>query len=405
MDFTLLKTLLNFTFYTEHKSNLTPSLFEDELRETFEIITGAHAKYEHDLTPTELLALWMDKNPVATKASVEAFKGVVDDVESSDSLSDDLAGDIIHKMWQRHIGTQIANYGIEIADNNPTSMGKLEELLAKSKDGFLPTDFGETTTQDVEVLLTRLDDESAWKFNINTLAKHISGIGPSDFASVFALTNTGKTAFITSLCTGPGGFCSQGARVLVLGNEEWTGKTMLRAIQSCSGMTKQQVIRNPEEAKRRFAPIKDKFSMNEIHDWDYPKVEAYIEQTRPDIVILDAADKISIGGSFGSEVDRLKELYRRIRETAKRYECAMIAVGQANGTVEGRTVLTQHDMEGSKVAKQQHLDLILGIGKTAEQEEGEEYVDRYITVGKNKLSGWHGTIATRLQQQTCRYLA
>jgi hypothetical protein len=405
MDFTLLKTLLNFTFYTEHKSNLTPNLFDGEIRDTFTLISASHDKYEHDLTTPELLALWIDKNPVATKASVDAFKLVINDLESADSLSGDLAGDIIQKMWQRHVGTQVANLGIEIADNNPDSMAKLVELLSRSKEGFLPTDFGESTTQDLDVLLTRLDDDAAWKFNIHTLARHIQGIGASDFMSVFALTNTGKTAFITSLCTGPGGFCSQGAKVLVLGNEEWTGKTMLRAIQSCAGMTKQQVIKNPAEAKRRFAPIKDKFSMNEIHDWDYPKIEAFIEQTRPDIVILDAADKIAIGGSFGSEVDRLKELYRRIRETAKRYDCAMIAVGQANGTVEGKTVLTQHDMEGSKVAKQQHLDLILGIGKTAEQEEGEEFVDRFITVGKNKLSGWHGTVATRLQQQTCRYLA
>jgi hypothetical protein len=57
-------------------------------------------------------------------------------------------------------------------------------------------------------------------------------------------------------------------------------------------------------------------------------------------------------------------------------------------------------MEGSKIGKASEADLIIGIGKT-EVEPDDEI--RHLTISKNKISGWHGTIATKIHPQISRY--
>ena len=51
MDIRLLKSLLSYEFYNENKTNLSKTLFEDEIQEAYDIIVQAHEKYQHDLIP------------------------------------------------------------------------------------------------------------------------------------------------------------------------------------------------------------------------------------------------------------------------------------------------------------------------------------------------------------------
>ena len=232
MDIRILKSLLSFDFYNENKSNLSKNLFEDEIQDAYVTISRAHEKHQHDLTPADVMALWRNQNPVATRADQEAFAGVIELINAIEPLSPPVVSEVIQGLWQRQVGTKIANIGIEVADGNETGMERLNQLIETSKEGFMPTDFGEPTTKDIHELLAGVSDDNRWAFNIATLSRHVYGIGAREFGCVFALPETGKTAFLVSICTGPGGFCEQGARVIYLGNEEDTGRTMLRAIQA-----------------------------------------------------------------------------------------------------------------------------------------------------------------------------
>ena len=60
-------------------------------------------------------------------------------------------------------------------------------------------------------------------------------------------------------------------------------------------------------------------------------------------------------------------------------------------------------LEGSKVGKASESDIMLGIGKIINGEDDNDPT-RYITVMKNKISGWHGTIVCNLQGEVNRYV-
>jgi|TARA_R110000796_G_scaffold147085_1_gene263891 KaiC/GvpD/RAD55 family RecA-like ATPase len=406
MDIRLLKSLLSFEFYTENKANLTQNLFDDEIQEAYNTIVSAHEKYQHDLSASDIQILWANNNPVATRSDAEAFNDLITEVATVDPISPLIVADVLHGLWQRHIGTKVANMGIELADGNSSAMDRLVGLLDSTREGFMPTDFGDKTTKDIHELLAGVTDDNRWAFNIATLSRHVYGIGAREFGCVFALPETGKTAFLVSICAGPGGFCEQGAKVIYLGNEEDTGRTMLRAIQAHAGLTREQIVANPQKARQKFTDIEDLFDMNEVMDWDLNKIEAYVEKEQPDILIIDQADKVNIGGNFNAGHERLRELYRRLRETAKKFDCAVLAVSQASNDAKGRTRLSGFDMEGSKIGKMAELDLCIGIGKheAGDVDDSEPDTSRYLTVSKNKLSGWHGTVICNIQPELSRYV-
>ena len=406
MDTQILKSLLSNEFFITHKTRIRASLFEDEIQDLFKVISQAHEKYTHDLTEDEILALWKKDNPVATRAEISAVEDLIDSVRRAPVLSEDVAGDVIEGLWKRETGRQIANLGIELAEGNDEAIKHLERMMERSKEGFLPDDFGLPTTKDISELLKMTGDDQRWKFNIETFSRHVYGIGPGEFGIVFATPETGKSAFVVSICSGPGGFCEQGAKVLYLGNEEDTRRTMLRVIQSWSGLNRLEIAQDPRKAADRFTAIRDRIDMKDTQDWSLDDAEAYIEKMKPDVVVIDQGDKIHINGNFAASHEKLRELYRRFRELAKRYNCALFVVSQASADAKGKTRLSPFEMEGSKIGKFAESDLIIGIGKmdSNDVEDTETDFTRYLTVGKNKLSGWHGTIVCQIQPEISRYV-
>ena len=406
MELQILRGLLSREFYIENKSSLSPKLFEEELKEVFQSISEGHEKYEHDLKINDVQAIWLKNNPVATRSEKDIISDLLQGIEREEPLSNGVASDYLKELWKRHVGHKIANMGIELTEGVPDAMSRLTSLLENVREGVMPSDFGDATTKDIEELLRMTSDDARWKFNINTLSRHIYGIGPAEFGTIFALPETGKSAFAISIVCGPGGFCEQGAKVLYLGNEEETKRTMLRAMQAWGGMTREEIVADPRSAKNKFTAIEDRLEMKDIQEWDLQKIESYIEHMNADVVVIDQGDKVHINGTFSASHERLRELYRSLRELAKRQKCAVITVSQASNDARGRTRLSGFDMEGSKIGKMAELDLCIGIGKheAGDVDDTDPDNTRYLTVSKNKLSGWHGTVICNLQPAISRYV-
>ena len=405
MDHAVIRNLLSSQFYRENKSRLKAELFGDDARELYKILTSAHDKYDHDITPRELMALYDVHHPVATSSDKSIIKDMVTAVSNTDPMSDDIASDIIADMWRKSEGLEIANLGVQINEGNFDLFDVLRNKMENNKDGFTPDDFGTPTTKDIYELMAESGDESRWSFNISTIKEVCYGIGPAEFGIVFATPNTGKTAFVISLCCAPGGFCSQGAKVLYLGNEERTSRTMYRAMQAYSGMDKHQIAENPTLCRQKFTDIENNIEMFDVQDWTLAQIEAKCETEAVDVLILDQADKIQIEGQYNAGHERLRELYRRLREVAKRHDCAVIAVSQASADAEKKSRLSFTMMEGSKIGKAAESDLILGLGRhNAEMETNEPDHTRFVTISKNKLSGWHGTIICNIEPEVSRYV-
>jgi replicative DNA helicase len=405
MDSQIIRALLDHDLYTQMKPRLGSKLFGDEHRELYDVLVKAHEKYNRSVSTQELHLLWQIQNPVATRAERNAIEDLIDSVERCAAPNPDVSKDLIDFLWRREIGRQVANLGLEMSEGVDEAMVRLQSLMEKTKDGFVPDDFGDPTTTDLDVLLAMTGDDARFKFNIPTLSKHIYGIGRAEFGIVFATPETGKTAFIVSLMAAPDGFADQGALTLYLGNEEATRRTMLRAYQAWTGMTREQIALNPARAKEKFEEIKPNLIMKDIQDWDLVRIEQYIMKLRPDVVIIDQADKVQIGGNFNAGHERLRALYNRLRELAKKGECAVIGVSQASAEAEGKSRLSYTMMEGSKIGKAAEADLIIGIGRldAGNIENSEPDHNRYVTVSKNKLSGWHGTVVCTIQPEVSRY--
>ena len=404
MEVQFLRKLLDNDFYVANKSKVHRSLFEDDELELYDIISEAHDKYGQILTTDELFALWQDRNPVATSSVTKSIKDLTDRINEEDTISDSVASDLLNGLWQRNTGKKISQLGINLMEGKPEAFDKLLKIVDQAKQGFLPTDFGDDTSTDLALLLQLTSDENRFQFNIPGLSRRVYGIGRGEFGIFYARPETGKTAFGVSLCFGPNGFADQGRRVVYLGNEEATERTMLRAYQAYTGMTRDEIVAAPHLAKERFELIEDKVSMKNIQGWPMSEVKAYVKHKEADVVIVDQMDKVTVDGSFNSTHEKLREVYIQAREMMKECNCAGLAVSQASADAEGKTKVTPDMMEGSKTGKFAEVDLAIGIGKFPDNPDGTPETTRILTIGKNKISGWHGEVTCKIEPEISRYV-
>lgn len=397
MQTSLLKSLLTSDFYTQNKGMVKTSIFDDTYSKLYKTIEDAHCSYNQDLSAADISAIWAVNNATATRAEHEIFQDALTEVDAATPVSLPVAKDVIEKLWMQETFREIAQLSLNASEGSTEIISKIYERIEQVKQGLVQDDdLGDPVTDDIHELLASASDASRWPFNIETLSRNVLGIGPSEFAVVFARPETGKSSFGVSLAAAPGGWCQQGARVLMMGNEETMKRTRLRAIQAWNGWSPKEVASRPDEAAARFSAIKDRFIMKDIQEWDFTKVDRYITRFKPDIVIIDQLDKVNIDGTYNSSHEKLREVYRRAREMAKRHECALVAVSQASADADGRTRLDFSMMENSKTGKAAEADLIIGIGKHGQTDDGEPDTMRFLNISKNKLSGYHGVVPCNL---------
>lgn len=403
MDQSLLKSCLNHSFYNENKAKLRASLFDETMKDVFETIISMHDKFEKDITALELFAYWKSKNPTATGSWAAEVEDLINSISAADDINNDVATDVIETLWRQHVGLDVAQLGIAMSEGDLSAMDKLNTLLDRVSDGYLPDNFSDyIVTDDIYELLATVSDDNRFKFNIETLSRNVYGIGRGEFGVIAAYSNVGKTAFAISLCAAPNGFCSQGAKVGYIANEEVGKRTKLRAMTAFTGMTKEEMDFEPQSASARYAAIVDKLIFVDSQGWDIQQLDAFLAQQSFDVVIVDMADKISLTQQFNSGHERLRELYYRLRELAKKHNIALIGLSQASAEAEGKTRLTPTMLEGSKVGKVAETDILIGLGKMNDKENPDD-PSRWITVMKNKISGWHGTVMCQLDHKTSRY--
>lgn len=406
LDTSFLKSLLSYDFYEKNKEKLSKQLFEEDIRDLYQVITSAHDKYEHDLSTDELMSLWSLHNPVATKAEKREIYHLIEDIKEAQPISLDIASDSIETLWRRYVGKYVAEIGLQVSEGNTEYWTKLLDFVDQHREGFLPDDIGEPTTLSLTEILEQEEKEGYLEFNLTPLARKIPGLSRRKFGIIFANSNTGKTAFVLTLALGPGGYVDQGHKVLVLGNEEAATDTVQRAYGTALGLTKEQLRENRERNTEIFnSKFKDKFIIHGTQDWDMSRIEAAINKYKPAAVFVDQLDKVHVAGKYNATHEKLGEIYRQAREVAKRQNCVFWGVSQASNEATGRTRVTFDMMAGSKVSKAAEADLILGVGKLQGNEEGGvEDPTRWITVSKNKINGWHDTVICQLHHEVSRYV-
>ena len=407
MELSLIRSLMDKDFYDEHRGARCPDrLFSKDVRKIKQSIDTAMDRYERSVTPAEIEALFMANNPTLTTAQKTAYSHLFGQVNKEQPMGSDVAQEVLSKLFQQVVGEDIANLGFDYVNGDKTSLEPLRMMLEQYGDDFTPNLRIDWEDIDLDTILAMTDLESQWTFNIPTLTRKVEGINAGHLIEVGARPNTGKTSFHASLVAGPNGFAWQGARVVVLCNEEGYHRVAHRYITAATGMDKFEIVKNKQEAMRIFNQIRDKIMFKDATGRDMNWVESVCKSYKPDVVILDMGDKFARTAGFSRPDEALKANAIQARQIAKQQECAMFYMSQLSAEAEGKVVLNQAMMEGSRTGKAAEADLMIMISKnpTVEGQE-EEDNQRHINVVKNKLSGWHGIVHTDLEYKIARYVS
>jgi replicative DNA helicase len=394
----LLGLFLRHDFWESNHLLMGENYFEAESKKIYGVMSDAHKKYERDLTLPEVEALLWANNPMLTASQRAMYVKILETIKPV--IGPDVAEEVIKASFREQMGQTVAQIGMDLIEGEEVDLSKLREIVDKYEGGFIPDRELEVLSTEFDDILEYNRDKLPWTFNIDNLNNMIPGIGPGNFGIVFALVESGKSAFGISLCFGPNGFAEQGARVLYIANEEPAEATRFRAVMSNTGFDEQRLLSNRHAASDMWRRIKDNVLFHETTE--IRQLEGLVKKHRPDIVVIDQMDKLNINGSYARDDLKLSEIYRRGREIAKKNDCSVIAVTQADASADGRTSLRFTQMSGSKIGKPAEADYIIGLGKEATDNGQDNYL-RYLTVSKNKIGGRHGRAIVKIQPEVSRY--
>jgi len=405
MELSLIRSLMDKEFYDSHRGAKCPDrLFSKDVRKIKQSIDKAMDRYERTVTPDEIEALFMSNNPTLTTAQKQAYGSLFNQIKKESPMGGDVAQEVLSKLFQQVVGEDIANLGFDYVNGDRNTLEPLRDLLERYADDFTPDLNIEWDDIEIDTLLDMNDLESQWTFNIPTLTRKVEGVNAGHLIEVGARPNTGKTSFHASLIAGPNGFAHQGAKCVILCNEEASHRVGARYLTAATGMTMQEVKNNPARARDVYDAVKKNIKIKDASERDMAWVESVCKSYKPDIVILDMGDKFARSGGYARPDEALKANAIYARQIAKAHNCAIFYMSQLSAEAEGKVLLNQSMMEGSRTGKAAEADLMVLIAKNPVVDgQEEEDTQRHLNVVKNKLSGWHGVVPWELGYKTARY--
>ena len=405
MELALIGSLMVKSFYDDHRGAKCPDrLFSKDIRKIKQSIDSAMSRYERSVTPDEIEALFMSNNPSMTTAQKQAYSSLFTKIKNEQPMGEDVAQEVLSKLFQQIVGEDIANIGFDYVNGSHSSLEPIRNILEMYGDDFTPNLNVEWDDMEIETLLAKNDLEARWSFNVPALTRQVEGINSGHLIEIGARPNTGKTSFHASLLAGPNGLAQQGANCIILCNEEGSHRVGARYLTASTGMTMREIKANPSKARDLYASVKDNIKIKDATGRDMSWVESVCKSYKPDIVILDMGDKFARTGGFARTDEALKANAVHARMIAKEHKCAMFYMSQLSADAEGKVLLNQSMMEGSRTGKAAEADLMILIAKNPpRQDETEEDLQRHLNVVKNKLTGWHGVVHCNLNYRVGRY--
>tara|TARA_R100000329_G_scaffold22382_1_gene21575 strand:- start:212 stop:1177 length:966 start_codon:yes stop_codon:yes gene_type:complete len=321
-------------------------------------------------------------------------------------MGTDVAQDVLSKLFQQVIGEDVANLGFDFVNGTQTSMKPLRDLLEKYNDDFTPEMKIEWDDISFDTLIAKQNQQTRWSFNLPELARKVEGVNGGYLVEIGARPNTGKTSFHASMLVGENGFARQGAKCVVLCNEESYDRVGFRYLTASSNMDKYEIKDNPSQARDRYKIVSPNLKIKDVTGEDMAWVESMCKSVKPDVVVIDMGDKFARMAGYARPDEALKANAIYARQIAKQYDCVIFYMSQLSAEAEGRQVLNQAMMEGSRTGKAAEADLMILIGQPANVEGVDEQSNmRHLNVVKNKITGWHGMINCNINPHTARYSA
>ena len=405
MELTLIRSLMNKGFYDETRGNRCPEkLFTKDIRKIKSVIDSAMEQYKRDLTVDEVQALFFAANPTLTTAQKHAYELQFDRIRKEQIMGSDIATEVLSNMFRQVVGEEVANLGFQYVNGDQTTMEPLRNILEQYQDDFTPSIRINYVDNSIENLTAIAANNTKWQFNIQSLHHSVQGLDSGMLFVIGARSNVGKSSFHSSLCAAPHGWAHQGARVLVLCNEEKPERVASRYMTAATGMTMAQIIADKTTAHRLYDPIKDNLKFVDATGKNMRWAESVIKKHKPEIVVMDIGSKFAEDGAATNSHETLKANAVYARNIGKMYGCLVVYCTQLSAEAEGKIVLSQAMIEGSKTGLAGESDLMILIARNPPMnDQTEDDGMRYLNIVKNKISGVHRIVNCEFDYQTGAY--
>ena len=384
-------------FWDRAKNILEPDMFPREWMPVVSSLFYAQKHYGSDITVDELLSVHRDLNPALPESTKESTESLIHSLAEVDLPNRDIAFDVIKNFWRRDKAKHIGNKALAIWTGEGGEFAELQRLidLAVSED----VDSHETfsiVNEGLEELVKYTQRPSEFKFTLEQMSARITGLNRGDLGIIFARPEVGKTTFCCFLVAE---YIRQGHSVFYWANEERASKIKLRIITSYLKKSVQDVETDIENSLVKWSEVKNNLVVFDSVGTSIEELDSYCGLNKPSVVVIDQLDKMKIVGQFGRGDERLKALYCYAREVAKRNDCLVWAVSQAGFEAEGNQIIDYSMLDSSRTGKAGEADIILGIGKNADDED----TTRFVNISKNKINGFHGFITVDINKDVGRY--
>lgn len=399
MDRELIRLILQNNFWEQNKSKILKEFFSDTTKGLYELIYELQERYHKDLTIGEIKAVYKTNNPTVTRAKWDLIEEVLDNLPVE--ISEDVAKECIQKAYITEMGRKIAQWGIDLVNGQKIDYAKIREIIEKTEQGEFSEDSLEAVSGELEDILEAISITTKWPFYLPPLATVASGTGPGLFTVIAARVETGKSAKVVSLAAAPGGFAEQGAVCNFYVNEEGAQRTQGRAVMCWTGMTLQELLLNPDIAKKKYAQIRNNIRFFECRGKTIDEIGKHISRSNPDISIIDMLDKLETHGTFAREDERLGSLYAKARSIGITTGTAMVATSQLSADAEGKTYISSANLASARTSKAAEADLLIGIGKLPQHDDNT----RVLNIAKNKINGNHTDVICMIRPEISRYIA
>ena len=372
--------------YNRVSNLIKKEYFPKEIGTVIDVINKLHKKYDNDISLEDVMLSHRDSFPAmpeATRLRVER------DINSlfTVKVQDELVADILHNFWKRTKAKQIGEQALDIflgksGDTSPL-LSSVEDL--KNNEVKLSNTYS-VLNEDIETSLNEFEREPEFKFP-SQIRDYVTGIDRQNLGVIFARPEIGKTSFAAWLC---GWYVKNNLNVAYWGNEEPVRKTRMRVAKSILELSRQEILLDKNKFIEKYkSEVLPYATFMDCVGTSIQEIEDYCFRNEVDVVFIDQLDKVRIDGEFSRGDERLKELYARSRELAKRNKVAVWAVSQASYEAHGREIIDYSMLDGSKTGKAGEADIIIGIGVS----EHEDF--RTLKFSKNKINGYHGSIVLR----------
>jgi replicative DNA helicase len=401
LELNLLASTLKSKNWEKIKNFITPQMFPKEWRSIAQAITEAHLRYENIevLDNQAVLAVHKMMFPAMPDSKDEDAKQLIGSLCNVPDMDDGLAYDYAKTFWERSMAKLIGEKAVQFwVGDDPNAFADIAKLMDRVTNNSMEGHETFTIVKDTfEELMESTSKPPEFLFGVPTLEEHLPGMNRGDFGIIFARPEVGKTSFCSHLVAQ---YLAQGKKVHYWANEELAKKVKLRITTAFFGVDKYTLVENKHDYKETYdSVIGSNLVVIDSVGTDITELGSFTALNKPDVILIDQLDKVKINGDFGRGDERLKELYVSGRELAKRNDCLVWAVSQANYEAHQREIIDFSMMDNSRTGKAGEADVILGIGKGL----GVEDNTRFLTISKNKVNGWHGTAHAFLDIATGKY--